>query len=370
MSKRDGWYLEGGIWRKRYFDENGKRPEFRGYADKTLSKKAFDRVIDKVREFQDRKAMGRAVTDPRPILTIAKQYIAWGTREGGKGGRPWAEKHKENQIRNLIGTPGCEGMFSRMKLTRLDGFSRLTFDETLAAWENPKTRGLVGGSVKAFFGWCVTNELMPSNPLAAWPGRKLESDTQVRDLSLEEFERILDVAPPERALAYEFASYTGARANEFNNLFMSSVKWERGGAYLPRKATKARKEHFFPLPDDFLARLKAHTAYRLPGALLFNLSREHKDRYFHQDREAAGIPYMTDEGKCTFHSLRHLFETELGFSATDSATELDLGRHTDMRTRKRYLHSRDEAKRKTVEAMAARRKRGKNTHQNPLQGTN
>lgn len=355
MTKRDGWYLEGGKWRKRYRNEHGKRPEFIGYSDKTLSRKAFERTLDKVREILDRKAMGRPVTSTLPIPTLAKQYLAWGTREGGKGGRPWAAKHRENIERSLIGTPNIEGMLSRMGLKRLPDFSRVTFESSLAAWENPKTRGLVGGAVKSFFGWLVKNSLLSDNPLADWPGRKMESDGQVRDLTLDEYEKILAVAPKERALAYEFASYTGARASEFNAIFMDSVKWERGGVYLPRKSTKARKEHFFFLPGDFLRRLAEHARFRLPGALLFNLSREHKDRYFHQDREAAGIPYMTDEGKCTFHSLRHLFETELGFSSTDSATELEMGRHTDLRTRQRYLHSRDESKRKTIENMAARR---------------
>lgn len=361
MKRKDGWYLEHGQWRKRYKDENGVRKEFIGYSDKTLSKKAYERTLDKVREILDWKAMGRPVTDTRDIRIIAKQYIAWGSQQGGKGGHPWSPGQRGNSTRYLLGSETTKGMIERMSLKRLDGFSRATFESCLADWENPKTRGIIGGVVKAFFGWCEANRLLSPNPLIGWPGRKMESDNQVRDLTLEEFEKLLEVAPAERALAYEFASYTGARAGEFNKLFLSSMKWDRGGAFLPRKATKAKKQHFFPLPAEYLARLKEHVKFRLPGAHLFNLSSKHKDRYFHKDRAAAGIPYITDEGKCTFHSLRHLFETELGFSSTDSATELELGRHTDMRTRRRYLHSRDEAKIQTVEAMAKRRKAGQNS---------
>ena len=165
MKRKDGWYLDGGKWRKRYYDENGKRPEFIGYADKTLSKKAYDRTIDRVREILDRKAMGRPVTDTRDIRAIAKQYIAWGVREGGKNGNPWAPGQRNNSQRYLLGTPKTPGMLERMKIKRLDQFVRPTFEAELGAWENPKTRGIIGGVVKAFFGWCETNQLLDGNPL-------------------------------------------------------------------------------------------------------------------------------------------------------------------------------------------------------------
>lgn len=347
-----GWYKRGGVWCHRYQNEEGRRGEFRGYTDKGLSVKAYERRVDEVRRIVHNRSLGIADTSKEPIRAIINRYLDWGKREGGKNGRPWSEGQKGNSVRYLLGTKGCKGMVERMGVNHLAAITRDRFETALGAWENPKTRGVVGGVVKAFLNWCRSRGLLAQNPIEGWPGRKLESDNQRRMPTVDEFHRLLSVAPPERALAYECIAYTGARAGEINHIRVDSVKWERGGIVLPRKATKNRREHFFPLPKGYLGRLREHARLKAPMAPLFELSRRHKDRYFHQDREAAGLAYETDEGVLTFHSLRHFFETILGYAATDSATELALGRHTDMRTRKKYLHAQEEAKRATVEGIA------------------
>lgn len=356
MKRKDGWYLEGGKWRKRYFDEDGKRPEFIGYSDKTLSKKAFERRLDEVEELKYRRLTGKAITDTRDILVIAREYIAWGTREGGKGARPWAKKHLENVVRNLIGAKKTKGMIRGMGVRRLDGITLSKFENALAAWENPRTRFIVGSVVKAFLSWCKARKMLAENVLADWPGRKMESDRKRRGMTLEEFEALIAAAPPVRALAYEFALYTGARASEFDFLRVESCKWDRGGVYIVPMGTKARKEHLFPLPADYLARLQEWARYRLPGALLFDLSKQHKDRYFDRDRAKAGIVYETDEGFIGMHSIRHLFQTLLGGAAPDLATLLGLGRHTELKTNMVYQHTTIERKRLTVEGIETMRK--------------
>lgn len=357
MKRGDGWYSEGGIWRKRYWDADGRRAEFRGYADKTMSRKAYDRRVDEVAEIKYRRLSGKAVTSEVDIKTLARDYLAWGIREGGKGGRPWADGHRKNVKRYLMGAAGTKGMLERMAVRRLDAIALAGFERSLAAWENPRTRFIVGSVVKAFLNWCKARKMLAENPLEDWPGRKMESDRKRRALTLEEFESLIQAAPPARALAYEFALYTGARASEFNFLTMESVKWDRGGVYIMPKGTKAKQAHFFPLPEGFLARLREYARLRLPSVPLFDLSRKHKDRYFDKDRAAAGIVYETDEGFVGMHSIRHLFETLLGGAAPDLATVLGLGRHSDLKTNRIYQHTSTERKRVTVENIAAARTR-------------
>lgn len=353
VKRKDGWYLEGGKWRKRYWDADGKRPEFQGYSDKTLSKKAFDRKQEEVKEIKYRRLTGKAITDTRDIKEPIKEYLTWGIREGGKGGRPWSPGQKANSIRYL------NRMVKLMKARNLDGITLAKFENALAEWDNPKTRLTVGSIPKAFLNWCKARNMLAENPLQNWPGRKMESDRKRRDMTLPEFECLIAAAPPVRAMAYEFALYTGARSGEFNHLFISSCKWDRGGVYIVPKGTKAKKEHLFPLPEDYLARLQEWARYRLPTALLFDLSKKHKDRYFDKDRRAAGIPYETDEGYIGMHSIRHLFETLLGGAAPDLATLLGLGRHTDLKTNKIYQHTTTERKRLTVEGISDMRIAGR-----------
>lgn len=367
MKKRgDGWYKrprrDGGVypeWRKRYVNEFGKKDEFVGYTDKGMSKTAFNRELDRVKEEVHRRRLGLPSTSESPIKEIAKEYLAWGKREGGKGGRPWAHKWVLNTERYLLGSDRIHGMIDRMGVNRLDAITLHGFEKALAGWKNAKTRGLVGGIVKAFLGWCERRDILARNPLRFWPGKKMESGNKVRALTLPELDRLIAVAPLRRALAYEFAYYGGARASEFNVLRVESCRWDRGGVAIHGNDTKSGKSHFFRLPQEYLARLREWARHRHPKAPLFDLSRNHKDKYFHVDREAAGIPYMTDEGKATFHSLRHTHETFLGHAATDSATELAIGRHSDMRTRKRYLHSFEAQQAETVERMA-RLRHGRN----------
>jgi integrase len=363
VNKRgDGWYKRkrpgGGSypeWRRRYTNEFGKKDEFVGYTDKALSRTAFNRELDRVKEEVHRRRLGLPSTSDSPIKEIAKEYLAWGKREGGKSGRAWATKWAENVERHLFGTPKIVGMLDRMAVARLDAITLHGFEKALGGWENAKTRGIVGGIIKAFLSWCEKRDILARNPLKFWPGRKMESGNKVRALTLEELDRLIKFAPANYAIAYDFGYYTGARDSEFDALHVEDARWDAGGVAIHWEGTKAKEGHLFKLPKAFMARLKEHCRNRHPKAPMFDLPKLHKARYFHRHREAAGIPYKTAEGKATFHSLRHTHETFLGAAATDSATELAIGRHTDMRTRKRYLHSFDAQKAETMERMASLR---------------
>jgi integrase len=354
---KDGWYkrkkLTGGFypeWRKRYINEFGKKDEFKGYTDKELSRRAFNRELDRVKESIHKRRLGIPETSEKPIKEIIALYLKWGKREGGKGGRPWADKWAENVELYLLGSEKMPGLIDRIGINRLDAITLHAFETALSAWENPKSRMNIGSILKTFLTWCRKRKMLADNPLEFWPGKKMESGNKVRALTPDELIRILSVSPPSRALGYEFAVYGGARAGEFIHILTESLVMDRGGIFLQWSKTKAKKDHFFYLPADYMERLKEHARRRLPKAPLFDMGKR-MDKDFHKDREAAGIPYMTSEGKCTFHSLRHTHNTLLGYVATDSATEMDMGRHSDARTRRIYWHSHEESKRTTIEKM-------------------
>lgn len=174
MVRGSGWYFEGGIWRKRYQNEDAKRAEFRGYSDKTMSKKAFERRLDEVAEIKFRRLTGKAVNDTRDISQPMKEYLAWGIREGGKGGRPWSNGQKANVKRYL------PQVLKTIGARRLDGITLAAFERAIAPWENPRTRFIVGSIPKAFLNWCKARKMLAESPPADWPGRKMESDRKRR----------------------------------------------------------------------------------------------------------------------------------------------------------------------------------------------
>jgi integrase len=356
MKKGDGWYKRGDEkWRKRLTDEKGKRGEFIGYSDKSLSKKAYDREKDRIRQALADRARGIKPIDTSPILKVFGDWVKEGRREGGHNGQGWSDGYAENILKF------APRIMEKMKVKRLDTFRRPDFEAALGdLYPEPGTRRTMGGYVKSFLGWCVRKELIPYSPLAGWPGKKLKGTRKRRPLDIEagELGGLCKVAPLKYALAYEFAVMSGARDNEFNFIRVSWVDWKKNIVFVPgflgtQRVTKNGQDAVFILPREFAQRLYEYARFRLPTALLFDLSVDHKDRYFQQHREAAGIPYETPRGYLTFHGLRHTHEHYLGRTAKSLGTVLSVGRHSDLKTNMIYQDSTEALNREAVEGIYA-----------------
>lgn len=355
MKKRgDGWYKRGDErWRKRYHDEFGVRGEFIGYSDKTLSKKAYDRELDRVRQALSDRARGIKTTDTSPIKEIMLEWFRWGRREGGPNGQGWSEGYYINVTRFV------PRVLDKMKVNRLDAFTKAKFADVIGEmFPKPGSRRTMGGYVKAFVGWCVAQEKLASNPLHGWPGKKLKGTRKRRPLDIEagELTALCAVAPLNYRLAYELAVYCGPRDEEFNFIRTGWVDWRRLQIHVPgflgkQRVTKNGEDAIFDLPAEYAGRLREYARHRLPSALLFDLSHNHKDRYFQKHREAAGLAYETPRGYLTFHSLRHTHEHYLGRSAKSIGTLLSVGRHSDLKTNLIYQDSTAAMNREAVEGI-------------------
>jgi len=73
-------------------------------------------------------------------------------------------------------------------------------------------------SLRALCGWCVKRELLEKHPLAALDNYSNAPKIQRRVPTLEELERLLQVAPLDRRLLYETALTSGLRRNELAQL--------------------------------------------------------------------------------------------------------------------------------------------------------
>lgn len=344
----DGWYKRGGDnWRKRYINEFGKRAEFIGYSEKSMSKKAFDRERDRVDEMRKKLEMGLPTPDTRPVTDIIKDWIAWGDSQGGRFGQGWSVGYRKNIVRFV------PAIFKRMGVNRLDAVTLQKFEKALSVWSEPGTRRTNGGYVKMFLTWCFDRGLLMRHPFTGWPGKKMIGKRKRRFLTMDEFRSLLSASPKKHAIAYEFAIYTGARSEEFNFIRVDSVDWKNGTVFLPGKFTKNGQDTTFYLPPEFLEKLQDYARFKLPAAKLFDLSINNKDRYFQKHREAAGIPYETEKGFVTFHSLRHTFISYLGMTAGNQATLLRLSRHSDLKTNSIYQHSTADMDREAVAGIYA-----------------
>lgn len=356
MKKHRGWYKQkkpgGGFypaWRRRYLDENGDRRQFTGYTDITMSERAFQNRMLEVSAAKHRKEMGYADLDNRDIQIIIREYLAYGKREGGRGGHPWSTGYTINMARDLV------RIAKRMGVSRLIEVKRANFEDALSDLfpSEPGTRRTSGGYFKSFMNWCHIREKIHRNPLLGWPGKKLEGTRRRRALSPEAIQAMLRVAPKHKAIAVEVALCTGARSKEMNHFHTESMRHDTHQLFLPgmigkTRVTKNGKDHLFDIPEALWPRLVEHARHRMPGTKLFDLAKNKKAKMIRKWLSLAGIPYETEEGYVDFHAMRTAFQTFLGQSADSTRTLTEVGRTTDLRMNTEVYQRTDALRKKSA----------------------
>jgi integrase len=279
-------------------------------------------------------------------------YVAWGKREGGKGGAPWAKRwgdHVERRTKEVL---------AAIRVNRLEAITLEAFEKAVSKW-SAHSRGNVGGSFKAFMAWAKKRKIVAYNPLEDWTAPKPAPRDPRRSLALNEIVSLLAAMPYEQSLAYEFVLATGARSNELNLSTKQNLIRRDGRGYyvMPAGITKSKRAEEIPLNDDLWFRLADYCKTRLPAAPLFDLSRQHKSRAIKRHLKVAGIPYRTAEGKVDFHALRTSYVNLVNEHAPDITTAMELNRHKDVRlTAKTYGRTSISRKSETADRIAITQK--------------
>ncbi len=264
-------------WRFRYVDWTGRRRSGTGTASREDTAKIAAAVehehhLIRLGYVPPPKRSSRHAK--RPFEEVAGEYLAWGTAQGGRGGRPWGTDHARKR---------------RMHL-----------------------------------GWCVQRGYMAEHPLRGRAPFDTTPRSRRRAMTPAEVHALLDVAPPHRALLYEVAFTTGLRAKELRSLTVKDLDEGRGALLLHPEWTKNRKPGVQPLPRALVGRLRAF-AEAGTAAELYRISYIRPDtrqaappdpllyvprspsRAFAADCRKAGVRKWTPEGKVDFHSLRVLY---------------------------------------------------------------
>jgi len=303
-------------------------------------------LADHVREFES-YLVNKGVTPKQVRETIAK-----------------LRKMIDSRRWRLVGDISASGALEFLGQLRRDGLSAQTHNHYLKA-------------AKQFTRWLVRDQRTPTDPLAHISRLNVQADRRHdrRALSEDEFARLVEAARigkpiegipgPDRAVMYVLAAWTGFRKGEIGSLTLSSLRLDDDPPTATVEAcySKRRREDTQILHPDVVRLLKQWLATKKnlkPDEALFPISSRvpgGKERKAHKmielDLMAARDQWIDeaeteDERKCRlkshflcycnhdglyadFHSLRHLFITNLERAGIRPKMAQTLARHSDIR---------------------------------------
>ena len=280
---------------------------------------------------------------PRLICEVIEEYLAWGSSQGGHGGRPWSTDHTRHQVSRLrywqqrlnvnyiadISLPQVENA-----LQELQHKGRVS-----EGWRNRKVnaRPLRGktlqeyaATLKSLCVWAKSRNYLAVDPLEELAEFDTTPGFVRRAITADEINRILDAATrTEDRLLFEVAICTGYRRGELRALRVRNL--DVNGCTLPLAAEfcKGRKDSRQPIPRALAAKLKASCEGKPEDApLLLVKDKPHERLYIAMARCKPPIQRMGPGGKVDLHALRSAYTT-LAMEAGANVKELqELARHS------------------------------------------
>ena len=252
-----------------------------------------------------------------PIGEAVAEYLAWGSFQGSRGGRPWTPKNRQTRARHLAWWQEC--LHLRI-LVNVQGI----LPQVERVLQGLAQAGCASQTIKhrltslcAFTRWCARRGYLADDPLVQRTPVQVQAQRRRRALTLLETQRLLEQCRPSRRLLYETALLTGLRANELRQLSLDHLDIEQGALRLDAAWTKNRQAGVQPIPATLLVQLyeagrsgAPRDAYRRYGRtkptpaqpLLF--VPHDTATMIATDFQRAGLPLETAQGVLDFHSLR------------------------------------------------------------------
>ena len=221
------------------------------------------------------------------------------------------------------------------------GFQMWRIGQTKAA---AKTLNHYLVSACSFMNWLKQNGQIGDNPLLAVEKAEVRGkEVRIRRAFTDaELLALLSVAGPRMAL-YLAAVHTGFRRAELASLRWSDMQLD-GPTPFVRIRSSTSKNHLastMPLHPELAECLRERRASVVDESA-YTLPRLDRMTQFRKDLEAAGVPFLDEEGRrADFHAFRHTFATRLQVHGVGQRSAMDLMRHADPRlTAKVYTDSR------------------------------
>ncbi len=364
--------LRSGKYRGWFTDLNGKQRFFTGVQSRAETRRIAERLEDEHREVRlGHRPPSALVQKHRAFDEAAADYVAWGRSRGGRGGRPWAERHARNREAQLKWWRERLGLETVADLEGTLPRVDKALQELQAAGKAGTTVQRYAETIRAFCRWCKSRGYLAHDPLEGLAGFDTTPRARRRAMTPEEINALLEASPPHRRLTYEVAFLSGLRASELRQLTPEHLDTRRGGLRLDADMTKNRRAGFQPLPAFLVKRLAAFAesgeakrlyerAYkgasvdpaRAPKNPLLYVP-THTARDMDIDLKAAGVPKWTPAGKVDFHAARVAYISLVFESGASLKEAQELARHqTAALTLNVYARARSERLAATVEAVA------------------
>ena len=323
-------------WRYQFTDWQGRRRTATGTTSEIETRRKATAI--QAEHFDIRKGLrpapNSAQRHSRDLLSlVVNEYLDWGRSQGGKNGNRWSHVHARMRQRHL------GWWMDKLKLDVLGDLNGALarVEHALRALQAKDAAGKTvqnrAESLKAFCAWCVQRNYLEENPLAGLVPFDTTSRTFRRSLTFDEAAKLIEAAPPHRALLYRVALVTGLRVNELRSLTLADLDEANCGLHLRAEWTKNRKAGFQRLSPELVEAIKEAAAGNAPGKpperfrsahdttyttrptgeaaaglrLLYVPS--HAARDMAKDLAAAGIERKTFGGKLDFHACRTSFTT-------------------------------------------------------------
>lgn len=199
----------------------------------------------------------------------------------------------------------------------------------------PKTLNDLLAAVSSLLHWMERQQLILSNPLRHIERVHDRAPREFRRALLpEDAQRLLDVAPPHRAIVYLTILYTGLRSAELKGL-----KWgdfdldgESPCVRVPSSISKNRKSSVHNLRPELVEALRRfRPVHAMPFEWVFR-GLVPRVPTFKRDLKAARIPFEDESGRrVDIHALRKSFGTMVAVSGASLRTGMELMRHSESR---------------------------------------
>lgn len=207
---------------------------------------------------------------------------------------------------------------------------------------SPETRYGVRASLRGFYGWATDEGHIGADPSAKLP-RVKRPPAHARPLPVTHLQTAAAAADDRLALMLTLAAGHGLRRAEIAAVHARDVVQTPGDGWALLVQGKGRRVRRLPIAERLAERITSSGGYVFPGEDGGHLSPRWVGRLL-----TRALP----EG-WTAHTARHLFATTAYQLAGDLFTVQDLLGHASADTTRRYVLTREDTKRATVQGVAA-----------------